>query len=65
MARDKTYVDLMDEIRGEIGSVKSNPSSRKTVETALAEISTKYGIGAAHKAYDSLKLSSLGFNKPV
>ena len=65
MARDKTYVDLMDEIKAEIGSVKSNPAARKTVETALAEISTKYGVGAANKAYDSMKLSTLGFNKPV
>lgn len=64
MAIEKTYLDLVEVIKSELGDAK-NPSSRKTIESALAEISTKYGVGAAHKAYDTCKLEPLGISKPI
>ncbi|KYC46302.1 MAG: hypothetical protein APG12_01603 [Candidatus Methanofastidiosum methylothiophilum] len=65
MGRDKTYLDLVDLIKEEMGDAKTNATTRKTIESALAEISTKYGVGAAHKAYDACKLEALGIAKPI
>ncbi|HOM95932.1 MAG TPA: hypothetical protein P5140_06570 [Methanofastidiosum sp.] len=65
MGVEKTYLDLVDIIKSEMGDAKSNAASRKTIESALKEISTKYGVGAASKAYDSCKLDSLGMSKPM
>ena len=63
MAIEKTYLDLLEVIREEIGDVK-NPATRKTIESALAEISTKYGVGAANKAFDACKLEPHGISRP-
>ena len=63
MGVEKTYLDLVQIIKGEVGNAKSNPAARKAIETALSEISTKYGTGAANKAIDSYKLESLGLKK--
>jgi hypothetical protein len=65
MAIQKTYLDLVEVIKSQMGDVKTNATSRNTIESALAEISTKYGVGAAHKAYDSCKLESFGIQKPI
>ncbi len=62
MAIEKTYLDLLEVIRAERADTSE---SKKTIDSALAEISTKYGIGAAHKAYGACNLDSLGVNKPI
>lgn len=62
LGRDKTYLDLLDSIRGERGDTAE---SKKAIESDLAEIATKYGIGAAQKAYDACKLESLKIKKPM
>jgi hypothetical protein len=65
MAIQKTYLDLVEVIKSQMGDAKTNSATRKNIDSALAEISTKYGIGAAHKAYDSCKLESFGIQKPM
>ncbi len=65
MGVEKTYLDLVDVIKSGMGDAKSNVASRNTIESALKEISTKYGVGAAAKAYDSCKLDSIGISKPM
>ncbi|HII95115.1 MAG TPA: hypothetical protein HA367_05210 [Candidatus Methanofastidiosum sp.] len=64
MGIEKTYLDLLEIIREEMGDAKSNPATRKTIDSALAEISTKYGVGAANKAFDACKLDSCGIARP-
>jgi cytoplasmic iron level regulating protein YaaA (DUF328/UPF0246 family) len=63
MGVDKTYLDLVGDIKNDLLAAKSNDSARKNIESALREISTKYGVGAANKAIDSYKLETLGFKK--
>lgn len=62
MGRDMTYLDLMDAIKAERGDT---PDSKKQIKKYLDEISSKYGVGAAQKAYDSCKLEGLGIEKPT
>ncbi|MEN6378396.1 MAG: hypothetical protein ABFD15_02290 [Methanofastidiosum sp.] len=64
MGTEKTYLDLLEIIREEMGDAKSNPATRKTIDSALAEISTKYGVGAVNKAFDACKLDSCGIARP-
>ncbi|MFA5559105.1 MAG: hypothetical protein WDA59_06600 [Methanofastidiosum sp.] len=64
MGVEKTYLDLLEIIREEMGDAKGNPAKRKTIDSALAEISTKYGVGAANKAFDTCKLESCGITRP-
>ncbi|KYC53255.1 MAG: hypothetical protein AMQ22_00366 [Candidatus Methanofastidiosum methylothiophilum] len=64
MARDKTYTDNVDEIKESVSDAKTNPESRKTIELALQDIEKKYGVGAAHKAYDACGLANVGITKP-
>lgn len=64
MGTEKTYLDLLEVIRGEMGDAKTNPATRKTIESALAEISTKYGVGAANKAFDACQLEPHGISRP-
>lgn len=63
MAVEKTYLDLVGDIKGQMGAAKSDAGARKSIETSLKEISTKYGTGAANKAIDQNKLETLGFKK--
>lgn len=62
MGRDMTYLDLVDVINEERGETSD---SKKSIESALTEISTKYGVGAAQKAYDACKLEPLKIKKPL
>jgi len=52
MARDRTYVDLIDEIKG--------TKDLKVIDECLTDITSKYGSGAANKAISTCGLEKLG-----
>ena len=57
MARDKTYSDLLDDIK--------ETKDKAIIEKSLDEISSKYGIGAANKAIGTCGLEKLGIKPRV
>ncbi len=62
MGRDMTYLDLMDAIRAERGDT---PASKEQIKKHLEEISRKYGVAAAQRAYDTCDVEKLGIEKPT
>lgn len=57
MARDRTYLDLVEEI--------NETKEKKVIAECLGDIKSKYGVAAANKAYDACKLDSQEIPRPI